>query len=110
MVFLAVALIITIIATEVLNLLFGGFPLGFNLPTLEVTEATASNVTYFIMVAIAATYIGAVGLKELIVERRFSVEFLMAVAGFGAAALGNLFLIRPEYSQKAKKQTLTLKK
>jgi hypothetical protein len=33
-------------------------------------------------------YIGILGLKELIVEKRFSVEFLMAVAALGALYLG----------------------
>ena len=36
-------------------------------------------------------YIGIVGLKELFVEKRFSVEFLMAVAALGALYLHALF-------------------
>jgi Cd2+/Zn2+-exporting ATPase len=36
-------------------------------------------------------YIGVIGLKELVLEKRFSVEFLMAVAALGALYLGFLF-------------------
>ncbi len=43
------------------------------------------------MVLFASIYIGVVGLKELVVERRFSVEFLMAVAALGALYLQAFF-------------------
>jgi len=72
-----------------LDLLAGGVPLGFSVPFLRVN--TVAGVVYFVFVLTAAVYIGFVGLKELIVERRFSVEFLMAVAAFGAVYLGFFF-------------------
>ncbi len=43
------------------------------------------------MVLFASIYIGVVGLKELFVEKRFSVEFLMAVAALGALYLHAFF-------------------
>jgi Cd2+/Zn2+-exporting ATPase len=72
-----------------LDLLAAGVPLGFTIPFLNVS--TVSGVVYTVFVIVAAVYIGVVGLKELFVERRFSVEFLMAVAGLGAVYLGYFF-------------------
>ena len=48
-------------------------------------------ILYYVAILTAAVYIGAVGIKELAIERRFSVEFLMAVAGLGALALDYRF-------------------
>ncbi len=48
-------------------------------------------ILYYTAILTSATYIGANGLKELFIERRFSVEFLMAVAGLGALALDYRF-------------------
>jgi Cd2+/Zn2+-exporting ATPase len=73
-----------------LDLLVQGVSLGFTLPFLGVT-ATVSVVVYYVSVLAAAVYIGVVGLKELVVEKRFSVEFLMSVAALGALYLGFLF-------------------
>ncbi len=42
-------------------------------------------------VLFASAYIGIVGLQELFVEKRFSVEFLMAVAALGALYLNARF-------------------
>ena len=44
-----------------------------------------------VVVSAIAVYIGYIGIRELVVERRFSVEFLMAVAALGAIYLGFLF-------------------
>ncbi len=82
----AVWLGVTILVSGLLDLFAKGAPLGFNMPILNL-PATASMVLYYVAVLTAAVYIGAVGLKELVLERRFSVEFLMAVAGLGALFL-----------------------
>ena len=73
-----------------LDLLAEGVPLGFTIPILNL-NATVSTLIYHITVFAAAAYIGYVGLRELIVEKRFSVEFLMAVAALGAVYLQFLF-------------------
>jgi Cd2+/Zn2+-exporting ATPase len=90
MILLAVALGLTIIIAGLLDLLVQGVSLGFTIPFLNVT-ATLSVIIYYVSILVAAVYIGIVGLKELVVERRFSVEFLMAVAALGAFYLGFLF-------------------
>jgi Cd2+/Zn2+-exporting ATPase len=50
--------------------------------------ATLAKLLYQVVVVSIALYIGYAGLKELLVKRRFSVEFLMSVAALGAAYLG----------------------
>src|SRR4030066_1394891 len=72
-----------------LDLLAGGVPLGFVVPLLNIDKL--SGVVYCAFVLVAAVYIAFIGLKELVVERRFSVEFLMAVAALGAVYLGFFF-------------------
>jgi Cd2+/Zn2+-exporting ATPase len=73
-----------------LDLLTQGVPLGFTIPIIN-EPATVSSIILHVSVIVAGVYIGFFGLKELVVEKRFSVEFLMAVAGFGALYLGFLF-------------------
>lgn len=90
MVSFAVMLGLTIIIGGVLDIFFEGIPLEFTIPILNV-PATVTFFIWYGSVIIAAAYIGFHGLKELVVERRFSVEFLMAVAGLGALYLGALF-------------------
>ncbi|MCW4005336.1 MAG: cation-translocating P-type ATPase [Candidatus Bathyarchaeota archaeon] len=90
MVALAVILGVTILIAGVLTLVAQGVPLGFVLP-FSNEVATVSNLLYYVTVISAAVYIGYVGLRELVGERRFSVEFLMAVAALGAVYLGYLF-------------------
>jgi len=90
MILLAAALGLTIVVAGLLDLLVGGVSLGFTIPFLNVA-ATVSVIIYYVSVLSAAVYIGAIGLKELVVEKRFSVEFLMAVAALGALYLGFLF-------------------
>ena len=46
---------------------------------------------YYASVLFASTYIGIMGIRELIVEKRFSVEFLMAAAALGALYLNAQF-------------------
>jgi len=90
MVLLAAALGLTIVVAGLLDLLVQGVSLGFTFPFVNVA-ATLSVVIYSVAILVAAVYVGFVGLRELVVERRFSVEFLMAVAALGAFYLGFLF-------------------
>lgn len=87
---LAAWLGLTIIVGGLFDLFAQGFPFGFVIPVLNVS-ATFSAIMYYVSVITAAVYFGIRGLKELIVKRRFSVEFLMAVAALGALYLGFLF-------------------
>ena len=87
---LAFALALTIAVAILLDFLFQGISLGFTIPFLN-KPATISGIVYQASVITVALYIGFLGLKELIVERRFSVEFLMSVAAFGALYLNFLF-------------------
>ena len=88
-VLLAVALGLTMAVGGVLYFFFGGLPLGFTVPLLNL--GTFTDGLFFVVVVAAAVYIGFLGIKELVIERRFSVEFLMAVAGLGAVFLGLFF-------------------
>jgi Cd2+/Zn2+-exporting ATPase len=90
LIILAVSLGLTMLVGGLLSLFANGVPLGFTIPVLNV-NATLSNIIYYVAVLTAAVYIGITGLKELVVEKRFSVEFLMAVAALGAVYLGFLF-------------------
>jgi len=90
MVRLALTLGLTILFAGLLDLFARGVPLGFIIPVFN-KSATISEIVYYIAVIVAATYIGYLGFRELFVERRFSVEFLMAVAAMGAVYLGYLF-------------------
>ena len=89
-VFLALILGFTIAIGGLLDLFLKGIPLGFTIPILN-ESATVSSIIYHVSVLSAGLYIGFIGLKELVIERRFSVEFLMAVAGLGAFYLDFLF-------------------
>src|SRR5450759_932797 len=86
----AVWLGITILVSGLLDLFAKGLPLGFTMPILNL-PATSSMVLYYVAILTAAIYIGVVGLRELFIEKRFSVEFLMAVAGLGALYLDYRF-------------------
>ncbi len=87
--YLAAALAATMILSTMLDLASAGIPLGFTLP-LTGEPAVVSRILYQIVVIAIAVYVGYVGLEELIVDRRFSVEFLMSVAALGATYLGYL--------------------
>lgn len=89
-VILALVMGLTIVVGGLLDFLARGLPLGFAIPVLD-EPATVSRILYNTMVIVAAVYVGAVGLRELFFERRFSVEFLMSVAALGATYLGFLF-------------------
>jgi Cd2+/Zn2+-exporting ATPase len=86
----AVWLAATIVVCAALDYFLAGIPLGFNMPLLNL-EATVTLILYYAAVLTAAIYIGVVGIKELVIEKRFSVEFLMAVAGLGALYLDYRF-------------------
>jgi Cd2+/Zn2+-exporting ATPase len=89
-IYLALGLGLTILMSTLLSwLTFDVLP-GFHLPLLNRT-ATISEILYYTATLLVASYVGYMGLKELIAEKRFSVEFLMAVAAFGAMYLGFLF-------------------
>ncbi len=90
MIRLAIMLGTTILIASALDWLAKGVPLGYVMPVLN-QKATVSNIIYEAAVPAVAIYIGYIGIKELVVERRFSVEFLMAVAALGAVYLGFLF-------------------
>ena len=81
----AVWLGITILVAAYWTYSFEGIPLGFTIPNHKHPRHRILN-TLLRCGSTVAIYIGVVGLKELVVERRFSVEFLMAVAGLGALA------------------------
>lgn len=87
---LAVALGLTIVVASSLDLLFQGVPLGFTIPLLN-EPASLSRIIYHASVIVAGIYIGFIGLRELVFEKRFSVEFLMSVAALGATYLDFLF-------------------
>lgn len=88
--FLASALGLAIIVSGLLDFFVQGVPLGFALPLLK-GPLSVSRIIWLSVVIAGGFYVGALGLKELLIEKRFSVEFLMSVAAFGAAYLGFLF-------------------
>ena len=90
MIFFAILLGLTVLIGGLLDFFFAGIPLGFNIPIINV-QATLSTILYYASVLFASTYIGIMGFRELLVERRFSVEFLMAAAALGALYLNARF-------------------
>jgi Zn2+/Cd2+-exporting ATPase len=90
MTFFAILLGATVVIGGLLELFFAGVPLGFTIPLINV-PATLSTILFYVSVLTASVYIGLMGLRELFLERRFSVEFLMAVAALGALYLNALF-------------------
>lgn len=87
---LALLLLLTILVSGLLDFFVRGIPLDLVVPFVK-KPATVSMIIYYTVVIGVGTYIGTLGLLELLKERRFSVEFLMSVAAFGAAYLGFLF-------------------
>ncbi|MGA2680854.1 MAG: cation-translocating P-type ATPase [Candidatus Bathyarchaeia archaeon] len=86
----AVLLGLTITIGGLLDYFFSGVPLNFTIPLVNV-KASLSIILYYVVVLFASIYIGLVGLRELFAEKRFSVEFLMAVAALGALYLHAFF-------------------
>jgi Cd2+/Zn2+-exporting ATPase len=87
---LAVTLGLSLVVSVILDWFVQGIPLDFMIPIFN-EPATISNIIYHVSVVVAGSYIGFLGIKELIMEKKFSVEFLMAVAAFGALYLDLLF-------------------
>jgi|WetSurMetagenome_2_1015567.scaffolds.fasta_scaffold09658_2 Zn2+/Cd2+-exporting ATPase len=90
MIGLAVTLALTIFVAGAFELVAKGIPLGFVVPVFN-QQATVSNIVYTVITIGASVYIGYLGIRDLVFERRFSVEFLMAVAALGALYLGYYF-------------------
>lgn len=86
----AVVLGFSVLLSLLLEIVADGIPLAFTMP-FSREQAKISTIMYYLSIASVAAYVGYVGLRRLIVERRFSVEVLMATAAFGAAYLGFLF-------------------
>jgi Cd2+/Zn2+-exporting ATPase len=89
-IYLATGLGLTILMSTLLSLLTHDVLPGLYLPLLN-KPATISEILYYTATLLVASYVGYIGLGKLIAEKRFSVEFLMAVAAFGAMYLGFLF-------------------
>ena len=89
-IFIAIGLGLIVFLSILLDRLFEGVPLGFVIPVLN-EPATVTSILYHISIFVVGIYVGYMGLKELVVERRFSVEFLMSVAALGAIYLDFLF-------------------
>jgi Cd2+/Zn2+-exporting ATPase len=81
---------LTILTATILDFFLRGIPLGFSLPLLN-EPATVSRIVYYTTIIGAGAYVGFLALREVVTEKRLSVEFLMSVAAFGAAYLGFLF-------------------
>jgi Cd2+/Zn2+-exporting ATPase len=89
LILLAASLGLTMVIGAVLYEFFEGLPFGFTVPYVNL--ASLADGLFVVVVIAAAVYIGVIGLRELVVERRFSVEFLMAVAALGAVYLRFFF-------------------
>ncbi len=86
----AAIMAITIVTSILLDRVLGGLPLGFILPVVE-KQATLSNIISYTAVLVVSLYVGYNGVRELIIEREFSVEVLMAIAAISSTLLGYLF-------------------
>lgn len=86
---LAVVLASTITISAILDWILGGIPLNLA-PPLNWFD-TASSILYHISILTIGIYVGHLGLRGLLLERRFSIEFLMSTAALGALYLGHLF-------------------
>lgn len=89
-IYLVMFLGLSILLGGSLDLFFQGGPLLFNIPRIN-EPITLSKIIYYISIIISSLYIGLIGLRKLVFEKRFSVEFLMSVAALGATYLGLLF-------------------
>jgi len=87
---LAIWLTLSIILANTLDYFFNSIPLNLTFP-LSNTDITLSLLLYYTSILTSVIYIGTTGLKELIIEKHFSVEFLMAIAGLGALYLNYYF-------------------
>jgi len=84
--YIVAVLALTIVVSFLLDSIAGGVLLEFGIPLLD-EPTTISAIIYHAAALIVGGYVGILGLKELIVERKFSVEVLMALAALGAVYL-----------------------
>ena len=89
-IYLAVTVAATTVISTMLSWFLQGIQLGFVVPILS-RPASVSTLLYLLAIFGSGGYIGYVGLRELLYEKRFSVEFLMAAAAIGAALIDYLF-------------------
>ena len=87
---LAGLLLFVIVTTALLDHFAYGIPVSIADVQLD-KKLTVSMLIYYVTVIAISVYVAALGLRELAWERRFSIEFLMAVAALGALYLGFLF-------------------
>jgi Cd2+/Zn2+-exporting ATPase len=84
---LALLLGLAIALSPILDRLLGEIPLDLP-PPLDVF-GTVSSLIYSVPVVSVGVYVGYLGLRELILGGRLSVEFLMSAASLGALYLGH---------------------
>ena len=84
--YLAILVAVATITSAILNWVLQGIPLELTIPLLN-KPATVSLLLFYFVIFGGGSYVGYLGLKELIWEKRFSVEFLMAVAAIGAGLI-----------------------
>jgi Cd2+/Zn2+-exporting ATPase len=67
-----------------------GANIYIDLSVVQLWFSLSHFLIYIIVIALGL-YIGFLGLKELLYDRRFSVEFLMSIASMGALYLGFIY-------------------
>ena len=87
--FIAIILGLIISISYLLDAFAFGVPLGFIVPIFEKPATLSSTLSGF-SVLIVGGYLGILGLRDLIIGKRFSVEFLMALAAITASYLNFL--------------------
>jgi len=87
--YLAILVAVATITSAILNWFLQGIPLELTIPLLNKPATVSLLLIYFVIFG-GGSYVGYLGLKELIWEKRFSVEFLMAVAAIGAGLIDYL--------------------
>lgn len=85
---LAAIIGLSIAVSAILDRLLGGTPLELPHPLGGV--GTVSRLIYHLSIISIGVYVGYLGLRELLIEGRFSVELLMSSASLGALYLGHL--------------------
>ncbi|MBS7622149.1 cadmium-translocating P-type ATPase [Candidatus Bathyarchaeota archaeon] len=88
--YLAVVVSVATVTSTALDWFLQGIPTDFVVPLLD-RPASVSTLTYLATIYGCGGYVGCIGLRKLLYERQFSVEFLMAAASVGAGLIGHLF-------------------
>ncbi len=86
---LVILLAVVFAVSHALNLTSAIYPV-LSMPLFQ-TSMPLYDLILYVTVFLVAIYIGYLGIRELLFEKRFSIEFLMSVATFGALYLGFLF-------------------